>query len=126
MKKKAPKKSPKKAIKKTSGKKSASSVGKCGKWKAIHDFMPPGPARLSVTGVCTFPTPGFKVTLKRHVPQGINPAILLLDKTVKRPTGIEPQIVTQVAVKFEARTNTRYTTVSILPDGVQIKVQNVH
>ena len=88
--------------------------------------MPPGPARLSVTGVCTFPTPGFKVTLKRHVPQGINPAILLLDKTVKRPSGIEPQIVTQVAVKFEARTNTRYTTVSILPDGVQIRVQNVH
>jgi hypothetical protein len=91
-----------------------------------EEFEPPGPARLRVQGVCTFPTPGTKVTLKRHVPQGINPAILILDKTVKRPTGIEPQIVTKVNVKFEAKTNTRYTGVHILPDGVQIKVKEVH
>jgi hypothetical protein len=28
-------------------------------------------------------------------------------------------------VKFEARTNTHYTGVQILPDGVQIKVKDV-
>ena len=129
MKKKVSKKSSrstKKTAKKAVTKRAAGKVGTCGKWTAIHDFMPPGPARLRVQGVCTFPTPGFKVTLKRHVPQGINPAILILDKTVKRPTGIEPQIVTKVDVKFEARTNTRYTGVTILPDGVQIKVKEVH
>lgn len=129
MKKKVSKKSStstKKTAKKAGAKRAAGKVGTCGKWTAIHDFMPPGPARLRVHGVCTFPTPGFKVTLKRHVPQGINPAILILDKTVKRPTGIEPQIITKVDVKFEARTNTHYTGVTILPDGVQIKVKEVH
>lgn len=129
MKKKVSKKSSrstKKTAKKAVTKLAAGKVGTCGKWTAIHDFMPPGPARLRVQGVCIFPTPGFKVTLKRHVPQGINPAILILDKTVKRPTGIEPQIVTKVDVKFEARTNTHYTGVTILPDGVQIKVKEVH
>jgi len=129
MKKKVNKKSTrpaKKTAKKAVAKRAVGKVGTCGKWTAIHDFMPPGPARLRVQGVCTFPTPGYKVTLKRHVPQGINPAILILDKTVKRPTGIEPQIVTKVDVKFEARTNTHYTGVHILPDGVQIKVKEVY
>ena len=122
MKKKARKKSPKK----TTAKKKLATAGKCGKWKAIHDFMPPAPPRLRVTGFCTFPTPGFKVTLKRHVPQGINPAILLLDKTVTPPHGIEPQHVTTVEAKFEARTSVHYKAVQILPDGVQIKVQEVY
>lgn len=128
MKKKVSKKSSrpaKKTAKKAVAKRAVGKIGTCGKWTAIHDFMPPGPARLRVQGVCTFPTPGYKVTLKRHVPQGINPAILMLDKTVKRPTGIEPQIVTRVDVKFEAKTNTHYTGVQILPDGVQIKVKEV-
>lgn len=125
MKKKVSKKSSRPA-KKAVAKRAAGKVGTCGKWTAIHNFMPPGPARLRVQGVCTFPTPGYKVTVKRHVPQGINPAILILDKTVKRPTGIEPQIVTKVDVKFEAKTNTHYTGVHILPDGVQIKVREVH
>ena len=124
MKKKVSKKSSRPAKKAT--KRAVGKVGTCGKWTAVHDFMPPGPARLRVQGVCTFPTPGYKVTLKRHVPQGINPAILILDKTVRRPTGIQPQIVTKVDVKFEARTNTHYTGVHILPDGVQIKVKEVH
>ena len=129
MKKKASKKvkrPARKTAKKAVAKRPAGKVGTCGKWTAIHDFMPPGPARLRVHGVCTFPTPGYKVTLKPHVPQGFNPAILILDKTVKRPTGIEPQIVTKVEVRFEATTDMHYTGVHILPDGVQIKVQEVH
>jgi hypothetical protein len=111
------KKAVKKPAKTTTGK-----VGTCDNWTAVHDFMPPGPARLRVHGVCTFPTPGYQVILKRAVPQGINPAILILDKTVKRPTGIEPQIVTKVDARFEETTNTNYTEVHIRPDGVQIRV----
>jgi hypothetical protein len=61
----------------------------CEGWVAVHDFMPPGPARLSVNGKCTFPTPGYKVVLKKKVPQGINPSILLLDKEVTPPAGPE-------------------------------------
>lgn len=101
-------------------------VGTCGQWRAVHDFMPPGPAVLRVSGVCTFPTPGYKVTLTPSVPQGINPEILMLEKTVQSPSGIEPQIVTKVDVRFEYQSDFRYTKVDIHPDGVQIRVENVY
>jgi len=96
----------------------------CTDWTAIHDFMPPGPARLTVRGKCTFPTPGYTVTLKKKVPQGINPAILLLDKTVTPPSGPRSDVVTTIDVKYEEVTNYRYTEVE-LSDGTKIKVQDV-
>ena len=97
----------------------------CGKWSAIHDFMPPRPGRLNVTGECTFPTPGFKVALKKKQPQGINPAILILEKSVVTPTGIEPQILTVVPVEYHETTDYLYTEVEILPDATFIPIQNV-
>jgi hypothetical protein len=99
--------------------------GKCAGWKAILNMMPPGPSILKVTGKCIFPKHGFKVTLKEAVPQGINPAILLLKKTVKPPTGIviaTPQVVN---VTFAKKTKFKYQKVTILPDGVTINVQIV-
>ena len=96
----------------------------CSDWTAIHDFMPPGPARLTVRGKCTFPTPGYTVTLKKKVPQGINPAILLLEKTVTPPSGPQPEVITTIDVKYEEVTNYRYTEVE-LSDGTKIKVQDV-
>jgi len=124
-KKKASKK--KAATKKSAAKKAAAKVaaGKCGGWKAWHDHMPPGPATLYVTGKCVFPRHGYKVTLKEAVPQGINPAILLLDKIVKPPTIPGIQIPQTVEVRFSKRTNFKYTHVTILPDGVTVKVQQV-
>ena len=100
-------------------------AGKCSGWKAILNMMPPGPSILKVTGKCIFPRHGFKVTLKEAVPQGINPAILLLKKTVKPPTGIviaTPQVVNVI---FTKKTTFRYQKVTILPDGVTINVQIV-
>jgi hypothetical protein len=98
----------------------------CSDWSAIHDFMPPGPARLRVNGKCTFPTPGYKVTLKKKVPQGIDPAILLLDKIVTPPSGPQPEVITTIDVTpYEEVTNQRYTEVEVLPDGTKIVVQNV-
>lgn len=99
--------------------------GEC-QWTAIHDFMPPGPARLNVRGACTMPTPGFKVTLQRHEPQGINPFILLLDKIVAPPTGTEPRHPVEVVVEYHEKTDTHYTNVEILPDFTNIRVQEVH
>jgi hypothetical protein len=99
--------------------------GKCSGWKAVLNMMPPGPSVLRVTGKCVFPKHGFKVTLKEAVPQGINPAILLLQKTVKPPTGIvipTPQVVN---VTFTKKTKTKYKKVTILPEGVTINVQIV-
>jgi hypothetical protein len=46
------------------------------------------------------PTPGYKVTLKESVPQGMNPHILLLTKTVTPPKGIQPQVEQTILVGF--------------------------
>ncbi|MBD0324939.1 MAG: hypothetical protein ICV68_00825 [Pyrinomonadaceae bacterium] len=108
-----------------SSKKSAASLGKCSGWKAWHDFMPLGTPTLYVTGKCRFPKHGFKVTLKKAVPQGINRAILLLRKVVKPPTGPVIQTPEVVDVRYELKTRTRYTHVTILPDGVTVRVQIV-
>ena len=114
----------KKATKKSGAKKAV--VGRCTGWRAVQDNMPPGPATLTVTGRCTFPTTGYKVTLKEAVPQGINPAILLLRKTVRRPTGIVLQVITTIPVRFVKKNATRrYTHVTILPEGKTVKVQQV-
>ena len=67
----------------------------------------------------------FKVTLKEAVPQGINPRILLLRKTVKPPTGPVIQKPQVVNVTFTKKTKMKYTNVTILPDGGTIKVQIV-
>jgi hypothetical protein len=124
-KKPASKKAP---AKKAPAKKTAATKGttiRCQKWLAIHDFMPLGTPTLRVTGVCFTPTPGYKIKLVPAVPQGINPLILILKKIVTPPTGIQPQVITRVDVRFEKKTRTRYTHVTILPDGTTIKVQNV-
>jgi len=99
--------------------------GKCLGWKAVLNLMPPGPSILRVTGKCIFPKHGFKVTLKEAVPQGINPAILLLRKTVTPPIGLVIQTPQVVKVTFTKKTRTRYQKVTILPDGVTINVQIV-
>ena len=98
----------------------------CHDWSAVHDFMPPGPARLRVHGICEMPTPGYDVTLIRAEPQGINPAVLLLNKIVVPPEGIVIEVITPTSVRYEEETDSRYTTVHILPDGVTIEVQDVH
>ena len=88
-------------------------------------MMPPGPWILRVTGKCRFPIHGYKVTLKEAVPQGINPAILLLRKTVTPPTGFVIQTPQVVNVTFTKKTKTKYSKVTILPDGVTIDVHVV-
>jgi hypothetical protein len=104
----------------------ASSQGKCRGWQAVQNSMPPRPPRLRVTGECTFPTPGYKVTLKEAVPQGINPRILLLRKTVTPPKGPVPQVLQTIPVSFEKKNaKTKYTEVTILPEVTTIKVKQV-
>lgn len=88
-------------------------------WSAILDAHD-----LKVHGELTFPTPGYKVTLKKKHPQGINPLVLLLEKTVVAPTGIEPDHVVTMPVDFEEHTGFDYHEVEILPDGIKIKVKH--
>ena len=102
------------------------SQGKCTGWQAVQDSQPPLRPRLRVTGRCTFPTPGYKVTLKESVPQGINPRILLLTKTVTPPKGPVPQVLQTILVGFEKKNaTTRYDSITILPEGTTIKVKHI-
>lgn len=98
--------------------------GTCRDWLAIHDLMPGHPAKLTVTGTCTFPTLGYTVKLRRSQPQGINPLALLLDKIVTPPSGPAGDVVTDVQVRYEEVTDVMYETVTIMPGGPSIKVEN--
>jgi hypothetical protein len=94
-------------------------------WKAIYDFQPIQPPKLTVTGECTVPTPGYAITLTEAIPQGVNPAYLLLDMTVTPPTGVEPQHITTVKTVFEKVTDFHYQYVTILPEDVNIPVEEL-
>jgi hypothetical protein len=78
---------------------------------------------LVVKGTCTFPTPGYTVTLTKAHPQGINKEILLLNQTVTAPTGIEPEHIVELTAKYEEKHAYAYKEITILPDGPQIKVE---
>jgi len=97
----------------------------CHDWYASHDHMPPEPAVLRVTGTCTLPTEGYKVELYRHEPQGINPKDLLLDKVVIAPVDPVTPVRTDVEARYEETTDVEYDTVTILPDGPSIPVEEV-
>lgn len=98
----------------------------CSGWKAIHDWQPVRPGKLTVTGVCNMPTPGYRIALKRKVPQGINPAILLLEKEVIPPQGSQLQVITPTPVSYDEVTQEKFQKITILPDNTTFDVQDVH
>ena len=95
-------------------------------WSAIHDFMPPGPGRLRVNGVLTMPTPGYRLTLTKAEPQGINPSILILTLHKEPPAGTVLQVLTPTPVAYLETTDVPYTEISIQPDGISVPVEDVH
>ena len=80
---------------------------------AFHNFQPIAEPTLRVEGTITMPTPGFSLELQESSPQGINPAILLLDLVVSDPDGVVAQVVTPTPVLFTKETRETYTQVSI-------------
>jgi hypothetical protein len=74
-----------------------------GDWYSWLNKMPPGPASFHVSGVVYLPTPGYDVRLVPAVPQGTNPAELILDLEVTPRTGFWPQVVTPVNVRYDQR-----------------------
>lgn len=70
-------------------------------WSAWINEMPLSPRTLQVNGWVTVPNPGVLVSLRRSVPQGFNPAILLLDlETVQLP-GIWPTVLMTKHVAYD-------------------------
>lgn len=101
----------------------SASKGPCADWTAWDDRMPGKKPTLHVKGTCTFPTGGYKVSLKRAKPQGINPKILILDLNIVKPTGTVNQQITKVDAKFDEQTNAMYTDVTIRPDNITVPVK---
>lgn len=99
----------------------------CGDWSAFLDLQPPGPPILRVRGSCTFATAGYTATLNRHEPQGFNPRDLLLDLTVTGPSGPAAQVITEVEVRYQEEViRGGFDSVTILPNGTSVPVQEVH
>jgi hypothetical protein len=92
-------------------------------WEVWHNGMPGSTPTLLVVGRCVFPTAGYRVELTPVVPQGINPAIYLLEKVVHAPTGSVTQVETEVPVVYGEPTSAFYSEVHILPDNVVIPVR---
>lgn len=100
----------------------------CTGWEAIHHQELPGPGVLEVSGTCTFPTTGYSVTLRPREPQGTNPKDLLLDLEVQAPS---PDAIvgfgfTTVQAHYrEEDLESAYDTVTILPGGATVEVQQI-
>lgn len=105
--------------------------GTCRDWNAWHDHEPPGPARLNVTGSCTFPTTGYTAALQPMEPQGINPRDFLMKLVINEPE-VGGRALTEVEVQFQMETDTEYDSVTIVsvetisPGGPSIPVRDVH
>lgn len=95
--------------------------GACGNWKAWRDPQPPH-TTLYVTGKCRFPTTGYTVKLRPVIPQGINPAVRILERIVDGPTGPVKKEITVVTVDY-VEENSNCTSVEIRPDGVKVEVK---
>lgn len=96
----------------------------CSNWEAWYDRMPGNEPTLHVVGTCTIPG-GYSVRLERAEPQGINPAILLLNLIVKEPTESAPPMSGKEEVRYSEETRASYEQVAILPDGPTIPVREV-
>lgn len=94
-------------------------------WFAWNNKMPPGPARLIVTGVVTVANPGVEPILVIANPQGINPAHLLLNLFLCQKPGIWPAVVVDKPVRFEQHSDPNYTHVDIV-GGPSIEIVDVH
>lgn len=76
-------------------------VTQCKDWQAWLDKMPPKPHELHVVGDVMVSNPGVQPTLTMRIPQGINPAILMLDLHLVQQPGMWPQVMTCAPVRFD-------------------------
>ncbi len=94
-------------------------------WTAIYAPDPRGKGGLKVSGECTS-VGGETFTLKRHHGHA-NKGTLVLDKTTKVPGGsVRSDLARTVTVTYEEQVDEdSYLRVQILPDGVEVPVEQV-
>lgn len=83
-------------------------------WYSWNNKMPPPPDDFHVVGEVVVPNPGVQVQLVERSPQGINPAILLMDLVLFQLPGQWPQILTTKQVRYDkVLVNSNYEEVDI-------------
>jgi hypothetical protein len=80
-------------------------------------------SELRVRGTCEVPRPGYVVRLRRAAGQDGDPDDLRLQLTVYEPTTTKPQPPTTIAADYVEHTCRPPGTVTILPNGVSIPVE---
>jgi len=96
--------------------------------EATADLMPPGPFHFRVHARIEAPTPGYTAFLQKAVPQGINPAILILDVVLVKKSGIFPDVVTEIDADYQDKNyKGKYSQVTVRYGKVSktVKVQIV-
>lgn len=95
----------------------------CRAWQAWLNTMPPKPDDFHVTGDVLVSNPGVVPMLSMREPQGINPAILMLDLHLYQQPGNWVQVVTCNPARFDRvmpPNSVRYESVEIYSDGDRI------
>ncbi|MHB8519868.1 MAG: hypothetical protein ACYDH9_03830 [Limisphaerales bacterium] len=98
-------------------------------WYAWNDLMPPKPNHLHVVGEAQVGNPGVVALLSPKEPQGINPAILLLDLHLVQQPGNWTQQITWAQAGYTKIENGTYHEVAIYFGGkevAKIPVEDVH
>jgi hypothetical protein len=96
----------------------ASCTADQAKFKAWKNMMPiQHSVKLIVIGEVTCPTPKWKVRLVEAKPQGVNPAILILNIVARKPPGNAADVRTPVQVRFEKAKGGDYQQVTIRGAG---------
>ena len=97
--------------------------------EATADLMPPAPFSLRVHSRIEAPTPAFTAFLQKAVPQGINPAILILDVVLVQKPGTVIQVVTEIDADYEDKNyKGKHTQVTVRygDESKTVDVQIVH
>lgn len=70
-------------------------------WYAWNNLMPPKPDVFHLIGAVLVANPGVEAVLSYREPQGVNPAILILDLHLVQKPGIWPQVMTWADVRYD-------------------------
>ena len=90
-------------------------------WSAWINLMPGSTHKLIVVGKVETNAANLKPVLKEAVPQGFNPAILMLDLTIEDDGSTGPQVVGHRDARFEKPAEQgHYTSVTVRFEGEEI------
>lgn len=70
-------------------------------WSAWINKMPPPPDSFHVVGKLMASNPGQTAKLTPAVPQGVNPAILILDLKMEQKPGMWPQVLVPILARYD-------------------------